>query len=195
MTEQLNWIDTVKGFGIVNKAEVDFFWNSLPFLVIQWMLAIWSLASLPFLNPAWTSGSSRFMHCLSMVCRILSITVLVCEMCAVLPYFEPSLALPFFGIRMKTDLFQSCGHCWDFQICWHIEYRLSQHHDSGLLAFRSNSTLYFNSILCKCNHHCLINCLPPTPNPNYLVSLSETSCHPSTPFSSKFCCSEAACSR
>ena len=23
---------------------------------------------------------------------------------------------------MKTDLFQSCGHCWVFQICWHIEY-------------------------------------------------------------------------
>ena len=22
---------------------------------------------------------------------------------------------------MKTDLFQSCGHCWLFQICWHIE--------------------------------------------------------------------------
>ena len=22
---------------------------------------------------------------------------------------------------MKTDFFQSCGHCWDFQICWHIE--------------------------------------------------------------------------
>ena len=21
---------------------------------------------------------------------------------------------------MKTDLFQSCGHCWVFQICWHI---------------------------------------------------------------------------
>ena len=33
-----------------------------------------------------------------------------------------SLALPFFGIGMKTDLFQSCGHCWVFQICWHIEY-------------------------------------------------------------------------
>ena len=26
-----------------------------------------------------------------------------------------------FGIGMKTDLFQSCGHCWVFQICWHIE--------------------------------------------------------------------------
>ena len=23
---------------------------------------------------------------------------------------------------MKTDLFQSCGHRWFFQICWHIEY-------------------------------------------------------------------------
>ena len=22
---------------------------------------------------------------------------------------------------MKTDLFQSCGHCWVFYICWHIE--------------------------------------------------------------------------
>ena len=22
---------------------------------------------------------------------------------------------------MKTDLFQSCGHCWLFQVCWHIE--------------------------------------------------------------------------
>ena len=22
---------------------------------------------------------------------------------------------------MKTYLFQSCGHCWVFQICWHIE--------------------------------------------------------------------------
>ena len=23
---------------------------------------------------------------------------------------------------MKTDLFQSCGHCWVFQICWHIDW-------------------------------------------------------------------------
>ena len=25
------------------------------------------------------------------------------------------------GIGMKTDLFQSCGHCWVLQILWHIE--------------------------------------------------------------------------
>ena len=29
--------------------------------------------------------------------------------------------IAFFGIGMKTDLLQSCGHCWVFQICWHIE--------------------------------------------------------------------------
>ena len=33
-------IQTVKGFGVVNKAEVMFFWNSLPFSMIQQMLAI-----------------------------------------------------------------------------------------------------------------------------------------------------------
>ena len=31
------------------------------------------------------------------------------------------LALSFFGMGMNTDLFQSCGHCGVFQICWHIE--------------------------------------------------------------------------
>ena len=37
-----------------------FFWNSLAFLMIYQMLAIWSLVSLPFLKPAQTSGSSQF---------------------------------------------------------------------------------------------------------------------------------------
>ena len=89
--------------------------------MIQQMLAIWFLVHLPFLKPAWTSGSSRFTYCWSLAWRILSITLLVCEMSAVVWLFERSLALPFFGIGMKTDLFQSCGHCWVFQICWHIE--------------------------------------------------------------------------
>ena len=37
---QLVVIHTVKGFGVVNKAEVDVFWNSVVFLMIQQMLAI-----------------------------------------------------------------------------------------------------------------------------------------------------------
>jgi len=31
------------------------------------------------------------------------------------------MPLLFLGIGMKTDRFQSCGHCWVFQIFWHIE--------------------------------------------------------------------------
>ena len=42
-------------------------------------------------------------------------------MSAIVQKSEHSSGLPFFGIEMKTDLFQSCGHCWVFQICWHIE--------------------------------------------------------------------------
>ena len=42
------------------KQKQMFFWNSLAFSMIQQMLAIWSLVSLPFLNPSWTSGSSCF---------------------------------------------------------------------------------------------------------------------------------------
>ena len=42
-------------------------------------------------------------------------------MSATVPWFEHSLALPFFGTGMKTDIFQSYGHWWVLQICWHIE--------------------------------------------------------------------------
>ena len=85
--------------------------------MIQRMLAIWSLVPLPFLKPAWTSGSSRFTYGWTLAWRILSITLLACEMSANVQLFEHSLRLPFLGIAMKTDFFQS----WVFQICWHIE--------------------------------------------------------------------------
>ena len=64
----------VKGFSVVSEAETDVFLNSLAFLMIQQVLAIWSLVPLPFLNPAWTSGISQFTYCWSLAWRILSIT-------------------------------------------------------------------------------------------------------------------------
>ena len=45
-------IYTVKDFRIVNEAEVMFLCDSLAFSMTQWMLAIWSLVPLRFLNPA-----------------------------------------------------------------------------------------------------------------------------------------------
>ena len=40
----------------------------------------------------------------------IAFSVLACEMSATVQQFEHSLALPFFGIGMKTNLFQSFGH-------------------------------------------------------------------------------------
>ena len=41
--------------------------------------------------------------------------------CAVVWAFSGIAFLWDWNENMKTDLFQSCGHCWVFQICWHIE--------------------------------------------------------------------------
>ena len=89
--------------------------------MIQQGLAIWSLVPLPLQNPVCTSESSWFMYCCSLASRILGITLLAWEMKAIVWYIEHSLALPFFGTGMKTDFFQSCDHCWVFQICWQTE--------------------------------------------------------------------------
>ena len=102
-------IHTVKGFGIVNKAEIDVFLELSCF----------------FHDPADVgnviSGSSAFSKTSLNIRKFtvyillkpglenLSITLLACEI--ELLVIEHSLALPFFRIGMKTDLFQSCGHC------------------------------------------------------------------------------------
>ena len=54
----------------------------LAFSMIQQMLAIWFLVPLPFLNPAWTSGSPQFTYCWSLAWRILNITLLACAAAA-----------------------------------------------------------------------------------------------------------------
>ena len=106
----LSW-STVKGFGVVNEAEVNVFLELSCFCYNLRMLAILSLVPLPFLNPAWTPGSSRFRYSRSLAWRILGITLWLCKMSAIVWWFEHSLAFPFFGIGMKTDLFQLCAHC------------------------------------------------------------------------------------
>ena len=61
----------------------------------------------------------------SLVWRILSITLLACQVNVICVVVWTFLALPFFGIGMKTCLFQSFGHWWVFQICWHIKTTLT----------------------------------------------------------------------
>ena len=70
-------IQTIKGFGVVSKAEVDVFLKLSCFYYDP--SDVGSLISgFSFLNPAWTSGSSQFTYCWSLAWRILSITLLAC---------------------------------------------------------------------------------------------------------------------
>ena len=99
----------VKGFSTVNEADV--FLQLLCFLYdpmdvgnlvsgssafSKSSLNIWKFTVYILLKPGWQN---------------FDIALLVCEMHAVVHWFEHSLALSFFGIGMKTELFQSCGHC------------------------------------------------------------------------------------
>ena len=107
----------MKGMGIVNKADVFLEFSCFfddPADVGN-LISVSSAFSKTSLN-IW-----KFTYCWSLAWRILSITLLACEMSAIVQLFEHSLVLPFFGIGMETDHFQSCGHCCVFQICWHTE--------------------------------------------------------------------------
>ena len=62
---QLVGIYTVKGFGVINKAEVDVFLELSCFFDDSTDVGNLYLVPLPFLNPAWTIGCSQFMYCWS----------------------------------------------------------------------------------------------------------------------------------
>ena len=97
-----------------------FFWNSCFFddpadvgnlisgssALSKTSLNIWKFTVHILLKP----GSENFDHYFTCMWD-------ECIFAVVWTFFRMS----FLGIGMKTDLFQSCDHCWVFQICWHIE--------------------------------------------------------------------------
>ena len=114
-------IHTLRDFGVVNKAKVDVFlelscFSNDPTDVDNLIssssafpkssLNIWNFTVHILLNPS----LQNFEHYFSSVWDEFN--------CVVVWTF---FVIPFFGIGMKTDHFQSCGHCWVFQSCWHIE--------------------------------------------------------------------------
>ena len=114
-------IHTVKGFGVFNKAEIDVFLELSCF----------------FDDPAdvgnLISGSSAFSKISLNIWKFTVHVLLKPDLEAFEHYFTSVwdecncvVVWAFFGIAFlwdwnETDLFQSCGHCWVFQICWHIE--------------------------------------------------------------------------
>jgi len=116
---------TVKGFGVINKAEVDVFLELSCFFndptdvgnlisgssaFSKSSLNIWKFTVHGLLKP----GLENFEHYFARV----EISAL-CSSSIVLWY---CLSL---GLEWKRTFFQSCGHCWVFQICWHIECSIS----------------------------------------------------------------------
>ena len=90
-----------------------FFWNSLAFLMIQEMAAfsksslnIWKSIVYILLK----TGLENFEHYFASMWD-------ECNCVVVWAFF----GIAFLRDWNETDLFQSCGHCWVFQICWHIE--------------------------------------------------------------------------
>ena len=74
-------IHIVKGFSIINEAELDIFWNYIALSVIHlsgcWQFYLWFFSLIE--NTACTSRSSLFTYCWSLAWSILTITLLVCE--------------------------------------------------------------------------------------------------------------------
>ena len=104
-------IHTVKEFRIVNEAEVDVFLEFSCFFDDPTDVGNLISGSFAFSKSSLNIWKFMVHVLLKPGLEILSTTLLACEMSAVVWYFEHSLALPFFGIGMKMDLFQSCGHC------------------------------------------------------------------------------------
>ena len=112
----LLWIYTVKGFGEVNKAEIDVF------------LELSCFFDDPMDVGNLISGSSAFSKSTLNIWKfIVHVLLKPClenfELYFTSMWDECSCVVvwAFFGIAflwvgMKTDLFQSCGHCWVFQI-------------------------------------------------------------------------------
>ena len=124
-----------------------FSWNSLAFCMIHQMLAICSLVPLPFYKPR--LYISKFpVHVLLKPClkdfeHNLTSVWNECNYTVVWTF----LALSLFGIGKKNDLFQSCDHCWVFQICWHVE--CSTLAAASFRIFNSSAGIFHLHLLCS----------------------------------------------
>ena len=115
-------IHTVKGFSIVNKAEVDAFLEFSSFFYdptdVGNLISDSSDSSKSSLN-IWKSSVHIWLKPrLENFKRYFASMWNECD-CAVLwTFFD----ITFLWDWNETDLFQSCGPCWVFQICWNVEY-------------------------------------------------------------------------
>ena len=120
---QVVMIHTVKGFSVVSEAEVDVFLEFPCFLYDPTSVGSLISGSSAFSKPSLNIWKFLVHILLKPSLKDFEHNLISTRNERYCPEFEHSLALPFSGIIMKTDLSQSCGHCSVFQICCHIECR------------------------------------------------------------------------
>ena len=122
---------TVKGFSVVNEIEVYVLLQFSCFSYDPTDAGNLISAEKPFLNPAWTSGNSRFTYCWSLAWRILGIILRACEMSAICGSLNILWLLPFLGLEWKLT-FSSLVDTAEFsKFAAILSAALSQHHLSG----------------------------------------------------------------
>ena len=124
-------IYTVKGFGIVNKAEKMFFWNSPAFSMSQRMLAIWSLVPLPFLKTSlniWKFSSHTVEAWLEESWALLCKCVRWVQLCGSLSILWHCLSL---GLEWKLTVSSPVATAEFSRHAGMLSAALSQHHLSG----------------------------------------------------------------
>ena len=97
-------IHTVRDFSVVNKAEINVCLELFQFFDDPRDVGNLISGSSDFSKSSLNIWNFLVHVLLKLAWRILNITLLVCEMNVIVWYFEHYLALPFFGIGMKTDL-------------------------------------------------------------------------------------------
>ena len=124
-------IHTIKGFCIVNKAKIDVFLELSCFFDYPADVGNLISGSSSFCKTSLNIWKFKVHILLKLAWRILSITLLACEMSAVVWQFEHSLTLPFFGIGMKMDLSSPMATAEFSKFAGLLSVALSQHHLSG----------------------------------------------------------------
>ena len=114
-------IQTVKGFTVVNEMEIDVFLKFPCLLYNPENVGNLISSSSSFSKPSLDIWKFLVHIVLEPSTQDFCMTLLAWEMDAIVRLLAHSLVLPFLGIGMR--IFQSCDHCWVFQICWHNEWK------------------------------------------------------------------------
>ena len=125
-------IHTVKGFSVVNKAEVDIFLEFSCFLYDPADVGNLISGSSAFSKSSLNIWKSWFRYCWSLAWRILNITLLACEMSAIVQYLNILWHCLSLGLEWKLTFSSHVATAKFSKFAGILSAALSQHHLLGI---------------------------------------------------------------